>query len=130
MKNHCRMVLIVLMTVVILGAMLGKSFALTITDTTVDGKFLVTGMPVTPKSGPHALLRISFMDNTAATNVQLCAGTMAQFTADTCGIELSDSGGPGFQFLTLIDDQALAGKQIYVIRASGTVEANFTMVIE
>jgi hypothetical protein len=41
----------------------------------------------------------SFLNNT---NLALFAGTDAEFASGSGGTQLSDSGGPGFQFLTII----------------------------
>jgi hypothetical protein len=43
---------------------------------------------------------------------------------------LSDSGGPGFVFLTIIDAATLNGMQLYVLRAVGSAAAEFTLTIE
>jgi hypothetical protein len=92
------------------------------------GKYLVTGSPV--NSTAAIPLKLSFEDNTPGTNLQLCAGTMAQFTSGVVGIQLSDSGGPGFVFLTAIDAAKLNGLVIYVLHAAGTVNANFTLTVD
>ena len=102
---------------------------ITITGTVgTTGKYLVTGMPVT--TATDAVLKIAFENLTAGTNLQLCAGTVANFTAGVAGLQLSDSGGPGFQFLTIIDTNQLTGKVIYVLRAVGTANAQFTLSVE
>jgi hypothetical protein len=93
-----------------------------------SGKYLVTGMPVDTQT--HAVLKIAFENNTGGTNLSLCAGTDANFAAGTAGLRLSDSGGPGFQFLTIIDTHKLAGKIIYVLREVGTIDSQFTINIE
>ena len=92
------------------------------------GKYLVTGIPVDTKT--HTVLKIAFENNTAGTNLQLCAGTNADFAAGTAGLPLSDSGGPGFRFLTIIDTHNLSGKIIYVLRAVGSADSQFTINIE
>jgi hypothetical protein len=69
-------------------------------------------------------------DTTAGTNLELCAGTGADFAAGTCPVRLSDSGGPGFVFLTIVDTPALSGKIIYVIRAVGIAAATFRLTVE
>jgi hypothetical protein len=101
--------------------------ALTITGTT-GASYLVSGSPFA-SAGP-GMLRVSFENNTSGTNLELCAGTDAQFGSSTCGTRLSDSGGPGFQFLTVIDVAKLDGKNLYVLRAAGTEPSKFTIVIE
>ncbi|MEO8725505.1 MAG: hypothetical protein ABI383_05225 [Acidobacteriaceae bacterium] len=93
-----------------------------------NGKYLVTGMPVDTHT--HTVLKIVFENSTAGTNLALCAGTDADFNAGNSGLLLSDSGGPGFQFLTIIDTHRLAGKIIYVLRAVGTADAHFTLTVE
>jgi hypothetical protein len=101
--------------------------AATITGT-VDKKFLVTGMAVTSQT--PAVLKITFENHTSGTNLSLCAGTMADFNAAKCGTTLSSSGGPGFQFLTIVDTPQLNGKVIYVLRAVGSTPSKFTLTVE
>jgi hypothetical protein len=43
---------------------------------------------------------------------------------------LSDSGGPGFVFLTITDTSQLSGKIIFVLRAVGITSSNFALTIE
>jgi len=103
---------------------------ITITGTVgSSGKYLVTGIPVDTHVG-HVILKIAFENNTAGTNLTLAAGTDANFAAGTVGTLLSDSGGPGFRFLTLIDTHQLAGKIIYVLRSVGSADSAFTINIE
>jgi hypothetical protein len=92
------------------------------------GKYLVSGAPVATHA--HSVLRIAFENNTSGTNLALCAGTNADFSAGTVGTQLSDSGGPGFQFLTVIDAANLDGKIIYVLRQVGSADSQFTIDIE
>jgi hypothetical protein len=66
-----------------------------------SGKYLVTGIPIDTES--HALLKMTFENKTGGTNLGLYAGTAAEFNSGTGGTQLSDSGGPGFIFLTIID---------------------------
>jgi hypothetical protein len=102
---------------------------ITITGTVgAGGKYLVTSIPV--DTTVATVLKITFENNTAGTNLALWAGTLAQFGAGTGTIRLSDSGGPGFQFLTIIDTQKIANMAIYVIRAVGTAVSKFTITIE
>ena len=93
-----------------------------------NGKYLVTGMPVDTKT--HTVLKIAFENRTAGTNLALCAGSAADFNAGNPGLQLSDSGGPGFQFLTIIDTHQLSGKVIYVLRQVGTADSQFTLTVE
>jgi hypothetical protein len=92
------------------------------------GSYLMTGMPVDTKS--HAVLKLAFENNTAGSNVALCAGTAAQLSARTFTFRLSDSGGPGFKFLTIIDANLLSGLNIYVLSLVGTVPAEFTLTVD
>ena len=102
---------------------------LTITGTVgSSGKYLVTAIPV--GTVPKALLKIAFENNTAGTNLALCAGSVQDFQAGNNGLGLSDSGGPGFQFLTLINAKQLSGKVIYVLRQVGTADSQFTLTVE
>jgi hypothetical protein len=101
----------------------------TITGTVgTDGKYLVTGMPV--DTATHTVLKLAFENNTPGTNLSLCAGSDADFGAGTAGIILSDSGGPGFKFLTIIDTHALSGKVLYVLREVGSADSQFTLTVD
>lgn len=91
-----------------------------------SAKYLLTGMPV---SG-QGTLKMAFENNTAGTNLALCAGTAADFQSGHAALQLSDSGGPGFQFLTIVDSSMLTGKLIYVLRLVGVANAQFTLNIE
>ena len=126
MSKASRVILLALAALAGLGT-LQSARALTITGTS-GASYLVSGSPFA-SVGP-GVLRISFVNNTSGTNLVLCAGTDAQFASGTCGIRLSDSGGPGFQFLTVIDVAKLEGKNLYVLRAVGTEPSKFTIVIE
>jgi hypothetical protein len=107
----------------------GNSEMFTITGTVgTDGKYLVTGMPVNTTT--HAVLKIAFENDTAGTNLSLCAGSDADFSVGTAGITLSDSGGPGFKFLTIIDTHALSGKILYVLREVGSADSQFTLTVD
>jgi len=101
----------------------------TITGTVgASGKYLVTGAPVTTTAA--TVLKLSFENRTSGTNLELCAGTAADFAAGTCSIRLSDSGGPGFVFLTITDTSQLSGKIIFVQRAVGITPSTFALTIE
>ena len=104
-----------------------SAHALTITGTT-GAKYLVSGSAV--NSTGMGVLRMSFENRTAGTNLSLCAGTLAEFSAGTCGTLLADSGGPGFTFLAVQDADKLNGKYLYVIRTVGSEASLFTLVIE
>jgi hypothetical protein len=92
------------------------------------GKYLVSAMPVNTET--HAVLKIAFENNTAGTNVALCAGTPDQFSAGTSTIRLSSSGGPGFRFLTIVDTRKLSGLALYVLREVGSADSEFTLTVE
>jgi hypothetical protein len=96
---------------------------------TVGDKYLVTGMPVTVGSA-SAVFKISFENQTAGTNLALCVGSTADFAAKQCPLRLSDSGGPGFVFLTIVDSSQLAGKVMYVLRMVGSGNSKFSLTIE
>ncbi|HEV3333668.1 MAG TPA: hypothetical protein VG096_21940 [Bryobacteraceae bacterium] len=108
----------------------GIAFASTTITGTVEttGKYLVSGTPVTTSTA--SVLKLSFENTTPGTNLELCAGTGADFAAGTCATRLSDSGGPGFVFLTIVDTPAISGKFIYVIRAVGIAPSTFRLTIE
>lgn len=108
----------------------GSAAASTTITGTVEaaGKYLVSGAPVTATTA--AVLKISFENNTPGTNLELCAGAGTDFAAGTCPMRLSDSGGPGFLFLTIVDTPAIAGKFLYVLRVVGIAPAQFRLTIE
>ena len=93
-----------------------------------SGKYLVTGAPVTTTT--VTLLKLSFENKTSGTNLELCAGTAADFASGTCSTRLSDSGGPGFVFLTITDTAQLSGKIIFVQRAVGSAPSDFAFTVE
>jgi hypothetical protein len=93
-----------------------------------SGKYLVSGAPVTATTA--AVLKLSFENKTSGTNLELCAGTAADFAAGTCSVRLSDSGGPGFVFLTITDTSQLSGKFIFVQRVVGITSSEFVLTIE
>ncbi len=102
---------------------------ITITGTVASsGKYLVTSIPV--KSKVDAVLKISFENNTVGTNLALFAGTNAQFASGTGGTQISDSGGPGFQFLTITDTATLSGLELFVRRVVGSADSIFTLVVD
>jgi hypothetical protein len=102
---------------------------ITITGTVgSSGKYLVTGIPIDTQT--HTVLKIAFENNTSGTNLGLYAGTVAEFTSGTGGTQLSDSGGPGFQFLTIIDTHKLSSKIIFVRRDVGSMNSFFTLSVE
>ena len=93
-----------------------------------SGKYLVTGSPVTTTTA--AVLKLSFENTTPGTNLELCAGTGTDFVAGSCATRLSDSGGPGFTFLTIVDTPAISGKIIYVLRVVGSASSTFVLTID
>lgn len=93
-----------------------------------NGKYLVSSIPV--ETTVDAVLKITFENNTSGTNLELAAGSLADFESGTAGIHLSSSGGPGYQFLAIIDTKKLSGKQLYVLRKVGTATSKFTITIE
>ncbi len=103
--------------------------AVSLTDTVGgSGKFLVTGAAVNATAPGR--VKIVFSNLTAGTNLQLCAGTPADFAAGNCAVALSGSGGPGFTFLTIVEAATLNGKILFVKRAVGAAAAKFALTIE
>jgi hypothetical protein len=104
----------------------------TVTGITITGvadpQYLISGTQV--KSAAHAVLKMVFENRTPGTNVSLCVGAIDDFAQGKCSMHLSGSGGPGFQFLTIIDANAMSGEVLYVIRKIGTVPAQFVLTIE
>src|SRR5215472_4562448 len=106
-----------------------EALMITITGTVgSSGKYLVTGIPVDTTA--NAVLKIVFENNTSGTNLALFAGTTANFESGSGGMQLSDSGGPGFRFLTIIDTQQLSSKIIFVRREVGSANAQFTLTVD
>jgi|ERR1700751_4153174 hypothetical protein len=102
---------------------------ITITGTVgSSGKYLVTGIPIDTET--HTILKIVFENRTSGTNLGLFAGTDADFASGSGGLELSDSGGPGFQFLTIIDSHKLAGQIVFVRREVGSADSQFALTID
>ncbi len=102
---------------------------ITITGTVgASGKYLVTGMPI--QASVNTLLKITFENNTSGTNLELYAGSDADFNSGSGGIRLNGSGGPGYRFLTIIDSTKLSGKILFVRRGVGTAASKFTINIE
>ena len=102
---------------------------ITITGTVgSSGKYLVTGAPVNVQM--HSVLKIAFENTTAGTNLGLFAGSITDFESGTGGTQLSDSGGPGFQFLTITDTHALSAKVLFVRREVGTANSAFSLTVE
>ena len=93
-----------------------------------SGKYLVTGMPVASQA--HTPLKITFENNTGGANLGLWAGSVADFEKGNAGTQLSDSGGPGFIFLTIIDAAGLNKKVLYVQREVESGNSQFTINIE
>jgi hypothetical protein len=113
-----------------LFAATGNAFASTTITGFVgpSGKYLVTGAPVTATTA--TVLKLSFENLTSGTNLELCAGTAADFASDTCSTRLSDSGGPGFVFLTITEASQLSGKFIFVLRAVGITTSEFRLIVD
>src|SRR5258707_13682303 len=93
-----------------------------------SGKFLASGIPVDTPT--HTVWKIVVENRTSGTNLGLFAGTDAEFTSGSGGLQLSDSGGPGFQFLTIIDTHRLSGKIIFVRRVVGSADSQFALTVE
>ena len=108
-------------------AVSAKAEPLTITGS-VDYKYLISSMATSTTSS--TLLKIAFENNTSGSNLSLCAGTLNDFAAGTCPMRISNSGGPGFRFLTLLDAAHLNGKYLYVVRSVGFIVSKFTLIIE
>jgi hypothetical protein len=93
-----------------------------------SGKYLVTGAPVDVQM--HSVLKIVFENKTSGTNLGLLIGTDADFASGTGGIQLSGSGGPGFQFLTITDTHKLSGKIMFIRREVGAADSQFSLTVE
>jgi hypothetical protein len=101
---------------------------ITITGTVGNsGTYLVTGIPVDTQT--HTVLKIVFENNTSGTTLGLYAGTTAQLSSGG-GSLLSDSAGPGLQYLTIIDLSNLSGQIIFVRRENGSANSQFTLTVE
>ena len=128
MKNLGRGVGIVVLGFALLGTVVDDARASLRITGWADPKFLISGMPVL--SSGDGVLKMIFENKTPGTNVQLCAGSTEDFAQGKCTMHLSGSGGPGFQFLTIIDAKELSGKSLYAIRAVGTAPTQFVLTIE
>jgi len=53
---------------------------------------------------------------------------ISPLAAAACNCRIS--GGPGFIFLTIIDTHKLSGKIIYVLRAVGTADSQFSLTVD
>jgi hypothetical protein len=128
MLNRKSLATIVCAAVLVFAAA-GDAHALTvITGTLTSKQYLLSGSPVTVTA--NTVLKITFETATPGNNLELCAGSASDFDAGTCSTRLSDSGGPGFTFLTIVDAASLNGKFLYVIHAVGTGAASFVFTIE
>jgi len=94
------------------------------------GKYLLTAAPVSVTA--NAVLKMTFEieTTTGGVNLELCAGNGEDFASGACPTRLGDSGGPGFNFLSIVDAAGLNGKILYVIRAVGVNPASFRFTIE
>jgi hypothetical protein len=102
--------------------------ALTIITGSLNTKYLLTGSTISVTT--NTVLKITFETTSPGDNLELCAGNGEDFAAGRCPVRLSDSGGPGFTFLTLVDAASLNGKILYVLRAVGINPASFRFTIE
>ena len=78
----------------------------------------------------HSVLKIVFENKSSGTNLGLFVGTDANFETGTGATQLSESGGPGFQFLTITDTHKLSGKILFVRREVGTADSQFSLTVE
>ena len=108
-----------------------KAHAFTITGTVGPGpgaKYLLTGSPINVST--NTVLKMSFETTTPGENLALCAGSVADFASGHCAMQLNDSGGPGFRFLTIADAASMNGKHLFVIKEVGVNPASFSFTIE
>ena len=92
-----------------------------------SGTYLVTSIPV--NSAVPVLLKLTFENITPGTNLSLVAGTVEDFENGT-GMNISDSGGPGLRFLSILDTGQLDGRHLFVRREVGTADSDFTLSID
>jgi len=81
-------------------------------------------------SSGDGVLKMVFENKTSGTNVSLCAGTLDEFAQGKCPMRLSSSGGPSFQFLTIIDAKSCPGSRSMRSAGSGTAPSQFVLTIE
>ena len=112
----------------VLGGIAHNARASVMVTGVADPAYLISGAPA--RLAHEAVLKLEFEKKTLGTNVLLCAGTIDDFVQGKCTIPLSSSGGPGFQFVTIIDARELSGKVLYAIRGVGTAPSQFTLTIE
>jgi len=128
MKAHGVRVLFAVAASAVLGGHASNAEASVMVTGFADPQYLISGAPA--KLASEAVLKLVFETRTPGTNVQLCAGTIEDFAQGKCTIALSDSGGPGFAFVTIVDARELSGKVLYAVRLVGTVPAQFALTIE
>ena len=128
MKKNVLAALFCLIAVLFLAAPMAQA-AVTYTGTVpAVGKYVISPAPLNITT--HAVLKITFQNLASGTNLSLCAGTIAQYSAKQCGTQLGISGGGGYTSLTIIDAANLNGMTLYVLREVGAANSNFTMTIE
>ena len=77
------------------------------------------------------MFKLVFENLKVGTKVTPCLGTVADFNSGTCAMDLASSGGPGSQFLTIVDTAALTGKILFVKRAIGNLAmSRFSLTVE
>ncbi len=128
MKRHGCDRLRVFVVLAVLGSTIDDARASVTITGVASPKYLISSTPV--MSDGKAVLKMTFENKTPGTNVSLCIGTMEDFAQGKCAMHLSESGGPGFRFLTIIDATKLSGKVLYAIRAVGTAPAQFVLTVE
>jgi hypothetical protein len=80
------------------------------------GKGLVTGSPVSVPV--HSVLKLQF--SWEGPGLELCSGTMANYSGNVCGNLLSQESPTGQELLVIIDAYSLNGKYIYVINTGSS----------
>jgi hypothetical protein len=61
--------------------------------------------------------------------VQTVSGD-ADFAAGAGGLRMSDSGGPGAMFLTIVDAHKIAERVVYAVREVGSAESQFSLTVD
>ena len=89
----------------------------TITGTTVDHTFVITGMSVSTRHTP-TVFKITLTNKTPLTRIILCAGSLTDQHANRCPMQLSHADtilDPEHAVLTIVESNAIEGMHIWVV---------------
>jgi hypothetical protein len=87
----------------------------------------VMGSPIATTT--PTVVKIKF-ESFASANLSLCVGSLSDVLANVCATRLTDSGGPGYPSLAIVDINAYAGEYLYVHNNSYTAVSNVEYLLE